>query len=74
MMDAMRQSRKYTMAYGISWIWIYILMVPHSIAVSLCYNNEVLKQSNVYAILPDTNWRSCSVYIMLVRLSVCAIT
>lgn len=27
MMDAMRQSRKYTMAYGISWIWIVILMV-----------------------------------------------
>lgn len=37
-------------------------------AISLCYNKEVLKQSNVYAILPDTPWRDFSIYIMLVRL------
>ncbi|KAK9810983.1 hypothetical protein WJX73_003275 [Symbiochloris irregularis] len=67
MMDAMRQSRKYTMAYGISWLWIIILMVPHSLAISLCYNKEVLQQSNVYAILPNNGWRSFSVYIMLIH-------
>ena len=65
-MDAMRQSRKYTAAYGISWLWIIILMVPHSLAISLCYNKEVLTQANVYAVLPDTNWRTFSIYIMLV--------
>ena len=63
----MRQSRKYTVAYGISWIWILVLMLPHSLAISLCYNKEVLKQANVYAVLPDTKWRTASIYIMLVR-------
>lgn len=66
-MDAMRQSRKYTMAYGISWIWVLILMIPHTTAIALCFNQDVLEHSNVYAILPDTIWRTMSIWIMLVR-------
>ena len=63
----MRQSRKYTAAYGISWLWILILMLPHSLAISLTYNTELLKTANVYAVLPNTSWRTASIYIMLVR-------
>lgn len=66
MMDAMRKQRNYGLAYGGSLIWTFVLMMPHTIALVVAYP-KLLTVSNVYNILPNSNWKTASVYMMLIH-------
>ncbi|KAK9795944.1 hypothetical protein WJX73_010704 [Symbiochloris irregularis] len=65
MMDAMRRSRHFTISAFAGWVWNILLLLPHSIAIVLAFPQEILTQANVYAVLPNSGWKSVSVYLML---------
>ncbi|KAK9813484.1 hypothetical protein WJX73_001640 [Symbiochloris irregularis] len=64
-MDSMRRSRQFTIASFTGWVWNIILLLPHSIAIVLAFPQAILAQANVYAVLPNSGFKSFSVYIML---------
>ncbi|KAK9816803.1 hypothetical protein WJX72_005264 [[Myrmecia] bisecta] len=67
MMDAMRKPRKFTRAAFTAWVWNLVLLIPHSTAIILAFPNKALTQANVYSILPNSGWKTASVWLMLIH-------
>ena len=41
MMDSMQDAGKYDWAFGLGFMYSYILTVPHSVAINLAYPTEI---------------------------------
>ncbi|KAL0045880.1 hypothetical protein WJX82_007392 [Trebouxia sp. C0006] len=65
MMDSMQDAGKYDWAFGLGFMYSYILTVPHSIAINLAYPTEIALQDNVYGVLPITAVKKASVSMMI---------
>ncbi|KAK9810448.1 hypothetical protein WJX72_010867 [[Myrmecia] bisecta] len=67
MMDAMQDSRGYTGAYFLGYMYHYTLTMPHSIAVNLAWPDKIAVTDNVYGLLPITTIKKVSVWLMIVH-------
>ena len=50
-MDVMQNSRQYDWAFGLGYLYSYILTVPHSIAINLAFPTEIAKQGQTLHLL-----------------------
>ncbi len=44
MMDSMQDAGKYDWAFGLGFMYSYILTVPHSVAINLAFPTEIAHQ------------------------------
>ena len=44
MMDSMQDAGKYDWAFGLGFMYSYVLTVPHSVAINLAYPTEIATQ------------------------------
>ncbi|CAL5221590.1 g3808 [Coccomyxa viridis] len=60
----MRNAGGFQLAYTGGWFYVLTLIFPHSITANLAFPDKVLHNDNIYAVLPSSNWKIGSVWLM----------
>ena len=68
MMDSMQDAGKYDWAFGLGFMYSYMLTVPHSVAVNLAFPDEIALQGKVCSLLLSSTCMCSPAANLLLRL------
>ncbi|KAE9606171.1 hypothetical protein Lal_00024827 [Lupinus albus] len=66
-MHAMWKPRKFKYIYLYATIYVFGLTLPSAISVYWAFGDQLLTQSNAFALLPRSGWRDAAVILMLIH-------
>ncbi|XP_019459587.1 PREDICTED: auxin transporter-like protein 1 [Lupinus angustifolius] len=66
-MHAMWKPRKFKYIYLYATVYVFSLTLPSAIAMYWAFGDQLLTQSNAFALLPPSAWRDAAVILMLIH-------
>ncbi|CAL0315758.1 unnamed protein product [Lupinus luteus] len=66
-MHAMWKPQKFKSIYLYATLYVFTLTIPSAVAVYWAFGDQLLEQSNAFALLPRSGWRDAAVILMLLH-------